>query len=93
MSRIRIFTNQLGLKALSVESEDLYSFRIMKTTERELMNFQRNLWHSRKNVPNEYIEVGSLVETNQVTFRFLRKGSTAIELPMPDNIDELGFNF
>ena len=92
MKQIRIFTNSLGLRALAVWDEDLYSFRLLRggLSDEE---FSRRVEGLRLSVPHGFREIGSLVEVTQVTFRFLRDGSYPEELALPDNLHELGFEF
>jgi len=88
MKYIRIFVNDLGLRAFSVFSDDLYSFCILRDVD-----FDRNVEDARRYIPSGFHAIGSLTERTQVTFRFLRDGNHPDEIALPNNLDKLGFDF
>ena len=88
MKQIRIFENTFGLRALAVWDDDLYSFCVLRDE-----NFERNVEHAKSCVPVGFRAIGNLREKTQVTFRYLRDGSSVEELPLPKNITKLGFDF
>jgi hypothetical protein len=88
MSQIRIFINSFGLEALLVPEEDLYSFCVFRDEYVE-----QRIEQMKTYVPVGFHLIGILREKTWVTYKCLRDGVSPKKIPIPANIDKLGFDF